>query len=383
MPRLPGASSGLILAVAAFAADSTARTRLEFTVEEDRGVARAGEPVRLPLQRGVNLTRARLWNITAGVEVPVQIDDRGLLMICTAPPRSVTRFRLETVAARDLGNSLVKVTGEDLAWTVETSHYVIDLRKNPGTGRNGQINTIYAKEPEVLLTRARPTSTLHLSPNAAASAHWAGVNRWDPPARYRAKRGALSFRLEREGPMPNVPALWVKTSYEFFASTPQIEVEESVEAKTEARVMLLRLCEWSVAPGADNPFSHIGWGDDTGGTSFQKKEGELELPFGLQWMAFASESRGFAFAAALERMETAALAHPASRFGGDPHYFCRLLIAAAKDKMVAIPAGAVYSTRYRIACFRAADPARLFAAAAEWGKGVRRPLQLRVTKWNP
>ncbi len=355
--------------------------RLAFTVEETQGVARVGEPVRVSLPRGVDAGGApRLWNVDAAREEPVQVDQRGALLIASVAARSVTRYRLHYGKPGAPPSSLLKAAGDDLAWTVDTSNYIIDLRKNPGTGRNGQINTIFVKDPGVLLTRARPTSTLHLSPNAAASQHWAGINRWDPPARHLLSQGTLSVRLEREGEMPNVPQLWVRTAYEFFAGSPQIEVQESIEAKTGAGVVLLRVCEWSFAPGRENPFSHIGWQDEQGRIGWQKKDGELALPPGLRWMAFYSESRRFVFAAVIQSMQTGPLAEPASRFGGDPHYFYRVLIAAPKGKMVTVPAGSVYSTRYRIVCYRPSDPANPLEEAAAFSRAAREALRVRVSK---
>ena len=251
----------------------------------------------------------------------------------------------------------LRVTGEDLAWKVENAYYIADLSKNPGTGRSGQINTIYVKDPGVLLTRARPTSTLHLSPNAAIGQRWNGTNRWDPPARYSARQGPGTFRVEREGEMPFVPNLRVKTAYEFSAASPEIVVEESVEATGDAPVALLRFCEWSLETGAANPFTHIGWEDAAGNVVVRKKEKEETLPLGLRWMGFANEARRFSFAVVMDKLETSFLLKEASRFSGDPHYFHRILVGA----QATVPKGSRYAARYRVIPFRPRDPARPFA----------------------
>lgn len=251
----------------------------------------------------------------------------------------------------------LRVTGGDLAWKVETPYYIADLAKNPGAGRSGQINTIYVKDPGLLLTRARPTSTLHLSPNAAVGERWNGINRWDPPERFRAGGDAGRFRVEREGPMPFVPALRVRTVYEFSAASPEILVEESVEATAGAPVALLRLCEWSFAPGADNPFTHIGWEDAAGAVVVRKKEREETLPLRVRWMGFYSEAKRFSFAAVLDKLETSFLTAESARFSGDPHYFHRILAGAPAT----IPKGSRYKARYRLVMFRPRDPARPFA----------------------
>ncbi len=256
------------------------------------------------------------------------------------------------------GQAAPRVTGEDLAWKVETPYYIADLGKNPGTGRSGQINTIRVKDPEVLLTRARPTSTLHLSPNAAVGQRWNGINRWDPPERFSAREEAGRFRVEREGAMPFVPNLRVKTVYEFSGASPDIVVEESVEAAADAPVALLRMCEWSFAPGAENFFSHIGWEDAEGAAVVRKKEeGEETLPLRTRWMGFYSETKRFSFAAVIEKLEATFLTAESARFSGDPHYFHRILAG----KPATIPKGARYRARYRVVMFRPRDPARPFA----------------------
>ncbi len=258
-------------------------------------------------------------------------------------------------------DAALRVSGDELAWKIETRQFVVNLAKNPGTGRNGQINSIFVKDRGLLLTRNRPTSTLHLSPNASADKHWAGINRWDPPARHSASTTPRSFRLEREGEMPNIPGLWVKTAYEIFADAPTILVEESVEARSDVEVGLLRLAEWSFAPGAENPFSHLAWEDAEGRVSIRKKEKEEVLPLETRWQAFFSESRRVGFAAVVERFETnerALLKNVSARFAGDPHYFYRTLAYSEKGPLVKIPRGARYSLRYRVFCFTPAEGAR-------------------------
>jgi hypothetical protein len=352
---------------------------LDFTVTEEQGIARAGEPVRVACNgSGV----ARLWNLTAQREEPVQREDRRILFLATAGAKSRTRYRLHYGKPGPTLESAVRVSGEDLAWKIDTSHFTVDLNKNPGTGRSGQINTIYVKDPGVLLTRNRPTSTLHLSPNAAVGGQWNGINRWDPPERHAVSHGPLSFRVEREGPMPYVPNLRVRTAYEFFAGWPAIAVEESIEATADARVSLLRLCEWSLATGAENPFSQLGWEDAAGSVSVRKKEKEETLPLDTRWMAFIGEARRFGFAAVTESLETEGgpLAGPAARFAGDPHYFYRTLINAEKGPLVMVPRGARYRTRYWIYAFRMEGAGLSLEGVSRFYRAVQQPLRVRIDR---
>ena len=249
--------------------------------------------------------------------------------------------------------AVLAVTGEDLAWRVETPLMIVDMSKNPGTGRSGQINTIFYKPAGVLLTRGVTTSTLHLSPNAAPGTRWNGINRWDPPAAYSAAKTKRGFRVEREGPMPFAPNLYVKTSYEIFSDEPVIAVEESIEARADASLTLMRLCEWSFSPEAANPFTHIAWADAGGKVTVKKKEKTEDLPLDLRWMAFFNPEKRLGFAAIVERFEPGKfLWHPASRFAGDPHYFYRGTVLSPDQKPVTVPRGNLCRMRYTIFLFQ-------------------------------
>lgn len=251
------------------------------------------------------------------------------------------------------GAGELRVTGEDLAWRVETPFMVVDLSKNPGTGRSGQINTIFHKAAGVLLTRNRPTSTQHLSPNSAPGARWNGINRWDPPAKYSAVRTARGFRLEREGDMPFVPNLYVKTSYEILPGEPVIEVEESIEARGDAPVTVMRLCEWSFAPEKENPFTAIAWEDARGRVTVKEKKTEEALPIDLRWMAFLNPERNLGFAAVVGQFEPGkSLLNPAARFAGDPHYFYLGLVLSPDQKPALVPRGNRCRIRYWIYLFQ-------------------------------
>jgi hypothetical protein len=254
----------------------------------------------------------------------------------------------------------VRVSGEELEWKVETPFLVADFRRNSGTGRSGQLNTIFLKDPGVLLTRDRPTSTLHLSPNSAAGRRWAGINRWDPPRSFQSRRVSGGFRIDREGEMPGVPGLTVRTSYEVPPGLPAMAVEESVEARQAVEVNLLRLCEWSSAPGPGNPFTHVAWEDANGNTVVRTREQAAgPLPLDVRWQAFFSASKSFGFAAVVERLDTGGspLRSPASLFSGDPHYFSRVLLQGPEGALLKVPVGARYFTRYWIYLFRAPDAA--------------------------
>ena len=370
---------------------------LDFAVIESEGVARTGEPVRLrfPLDSRVSaLGPARLLNQSTHRDEPVQAavtaDSRTaeILFFSTQAANSRVDYRLYYggTDGADRPRELIRVSGEDLAWKVETRHMTINLEKNPGTGRSGQIDTILLKEPAVLLTRARPTSTLHLSPNAAVGGGWNGVNRWDPPAKWSCRRGPLTASIEREGQMPAVPGLQVKVLYEFFAATPAIAVTESIEARQEARVSLLRMNEISFAQDPETPFTHICWEDAAGRVFVEARGKEKSLPADSRWMGFVNEREKFGMASLVERFSASdaagqpgLLLNPEAHFGGDPsHYFYRTLINRGQEgPLVSIPAGTRYSTRYWFYYFRA-DPATAGGTLARLYRAVQHPLRVQI-----
>jgi hypothetical protein len=268
--------------------------------------------------------------------------------------RRLTTTLIAAAGAALAGEGVLRLTGEDLAWKIETRHFIVELGKTAGAERSGQINTIFLKDHAVLLTRDRPTSSLHLSPNAAIGDQWIGINRWNPPVKFHVRRSQTAVEIAREGEMPAAPGLWVQTKYEFPAAAPEVRVEETITTTTAVRVRLLRLCEWSFAPGPENPFTHVAWEDAAGNVHVEAKGGERELPLNLRWQAFLNLSRGFGVAAVVERVEygeSPVLQNACSRFAGDPHYFYRVLVSTPDAALTAIPRGRRYFMRYRIYVF--------------------------------
>jgi hypothetical protein len=276
---------------------------------------------------------------------------------------SVTwRGLLALLASLPAAGEGVKVSGRDLEWKIETPYFVADMGKNPGTGRSGQINTILLREPAVLLTRNRASSTLHLSPNVAVGRNWIGVNRWNPPAKYEAKSTERGYCIEREGEMPGGPGLWVKVVYEFSSGEPEIWVEESIEARTAVEVRLLRMGEWSFAPGAEHPFTHVAWEDSSGAVTVKPRAGEQHLPLDIRWQAFCNAAKGIGFAAVVEELERPASASYATgaHFGGEPHYFYRTVLESKDGGLVQVPRGARFRMRYRILARKGDCPVFLY-----------------------
>jgi len=370
---------------------------VDFAVLEESGVDRENEPVRIefPFPAGVTKTGAcMLIHQGKAKPVPLQCEAAGdghrfqILFLASQAAGSRASYRLYFGArtARSESADALKVSGDDLAWRVENRFLIADFTPNPGTGRSGQLNKIFLKNPGIWLSRERPQSTLHLSPNAAGSEHYVPVNRWNPPDKWRVCRGPLSFRLEREGPMPKMPELLVRVVYEVFAGSGAIAVEEQFHATRDVDVSLLRVGEFTFAPDPQNPFTHIAWAQ---GDEFAVRP-RFEVPpltMQIPWMAFISARSGFAFASVLEKLDLlptgspAPLLNQASSFGGrPPHYFFRSFIAPAGEsdsRMLKVAAGSTYFIRHWIYTVTWAGDTeeKLARRISDFARKVRAPLR--------
>jgi len=375
---------------------------IDFALIEDAGVNRTSEPVRAEflLPPGVAPPDAvLLWNTSRGTHVPVQLEASGdlhrlrVLFLATQPAGSRVLYRLYYGgrAEQRKPESRLKVFGEELAWRVENGCLVADFSPNPGTGRSGQLNKIFLKDPGIWLTRERDQSTLHLSPNGAGTEHYVPVNRWNPPEKWSANQGTLSFRLERQGRMPKMPGLWVRVVYELFAESCAVVVEEEIAATEVVGVSLLRVGEFTLAPDPRNPFSHLAWADGPSAFALRPREEVPPLPLDIPWLAFVRANPPVVFASVLEKLEcrstagSAAQRHPLSQFSGQPpHYFFRVFIGPDRESgspLLQVPSGSTYYIRHWIFCAANAQDSmeRLVQRVSEFGRGIRQPLRISGT----
>jgi len=258
------------------------------------------------------------------------------------------------------------VSGEELAWRVENEHFIADFSPNPKTGRSGQLNTIYLKAVDLLLTRGTESSTFHLSPNVATGGPWRGINRWDPPAHYEARQDEGWFEIERNGPMPLAPGLEVHCTYRVETNSPSIRVKEEIAAREDVRVTLLRLNEFSMVPGEENPFTHLVWMDAEGRLQVAEAESTPVLPFSTKGMGFYSQSKGTGFISVVDELimegpdgGAAILNQESAHYAGDPHYFYYALIYSPQTDSetgerpwITVKRGTRYEMTYDLIFFR-------------------------------
>ncbi len=373
------------------------RYHQDFTSAETAGVRRTGEPVRFQFPAAASASQfgaALLWDQTNGREVPVQLAllPGGLLevlFVADQPANSTIAYRLYYAGAEHgaTRGERLRISGEDLAWQVESSRLIVDFSKNPGTGRSGQINRIFAKRPGIWLSRERDQSTLHLSPNAAGRQHYLPVNRWDPPEEWTCSPGPVSFRLERSGPMPRLPQLRARIVYEVYADSPLILVEEEIDARDTVDLTLLRVGEFTFPPDPNNHFTNLVWGN--GGQAFEAGRNENpDLPVDVAWIGFIQKPANYGFVSVLAALETSApaggqalLLNPGTHFSGTPaHYFSRSLITnntGEQGPSVTIPAGSRYRLRQWVFWLEPGNAEPLRALSDMW-KAVKNPLRVEV-----
>lgn len=369
----------------------------DFAVTEMAGVQRVGEPVhfKLPITIGSAGTGAPLlWNRTNRRQVPAQMTPRpdssiDVLLVVDQPAFTRVEYRLYYGNPKPgpAKSESLKISGEDLAWQVENEHLIVDFTKNPGTGRSGQINRIFAKQPGIWLSRERDQSTLHLSPNAAGREHYLPVNRWNPPESWTGEARPLSFSLERSGPMPRLPQLHARIVYEVYADSPLILVEEEIEARQPVDLTLLRVGEFTFAPDPKNPFTNLVWGKSERAFEAGRNENP-DLPVDIDWLGFIHRPSNYGFISILTAVETsnpaggpALLLNPTARFSGSPaHYFWRAWITNNSDERgpaVTIPAGSRYRLKYWLYWLEPGRTDPLKACSDVW-KAVKNPLQVEL-----
>lgn len=260
----------------------------------------------------------------------------------------------------------ITISGEELGWKVENEYFIADFSPNLKTGRSGQLNTVYLKDVDVLLTRGTDTSTFHLSPNLALEGPWSGINRWNPPSHREVRQEANLFELKRSGSMPLAPGLEASCSYQIQSGVSTIQIQEEIVAREDVRVTLLRLNEFSMVPGEKNPFSHLVWIDSNGKGHLSEAGSTPVLPLDTKGIGFYSQPRDFGFVSVVEQLEmvgpndqAAALSHAAARFAGDPHYFYYALIyppgdfeGEAERPWVTVEKGTRYAMTYDLFFFR-------------------------------
>jgi hypothetical protein len=373
------------------------RYHQDFALTETAGVFRSGEPVRFRLTAAADSLKPGallLWDRTNSRRVPVQVTGRmdngvEILFVVNQPAHSTVNYRLYYGSQEpdSASSEKIKVSGEDLAWQVENEHLIVDFKRNPGTGRSGQINRIFAKRPGIWLSRERDQSTLHLSPNAAGHEHYLPVNRWDPPEKWSCKVGEVGFQLERSGPMPRLPELQARVVYEIYAGSRLILIDEEIEASKAVDLTLLRLGEFTFAPDPRNPFTNLVWGN--GGQAFEAGRGEKpEMPVDVAWLGFIRRPGNCGFISVLDRLETvgpagdpALMMNPIARFSGDPaHYFWRALItndSGERGPAISLPAGSRYRLRHWVYWLEPGSGDPLEAMSDVW-KAIKSPLRVRL-----
>lgn len=259
------------------------------------------------------------------------------------------------------------VSGEELAWRIENEHFIADFSPNPGTGKSGQLNTVYLKAADLLLTRGTESSTFHLSPNLALDGPWRGINRWNPPAQYEARQDEGWFEIERSGPMPLAAGLEARCTYRIETGSPSIWIEEEIVAREDVPVTLLRLNEFSMVPGEENPFTHLVWMDAEGRLQLTTAESAPVLPFSTRGIGFYSQSKRAGFISVIEALimegpdgGVAPLSQESAHYAGDPHYFYYALIyppssdsqADRARPWITVERGTRYVMAYNLIFFR-------------------------------
>lgn len=124
------------------------------------------------------------------------------------------------------------VTGNSLNAVVENTFFAAKL-----DDKSGQIANFALKgrpdNPAPLLTNSL-SAALHWNPDSFGdNGLWGHTFSWDPPDRtVVTTRGPLMFRITNSGRMPGyTPQIWTSVTYSFYAHTPYVKVNTTMEVR--------------------------------------------------------------------------------------------------------------------------------------------------------
>ncbi len=212
--------------------------------------------------------------------------------------------------------SALRVTGENLGKTVENDFYRIEL--DPASG---MILKIQEKESGILMEHKLETNgAIHWNPGAYAPPHaWTHCSDWKDPE-FTEESGPVFYSLKRTAPLPHLDDIRVSIHYYFYAGSPVILMESTMQVMEDLYVKALRNGEVVFNKEVFDHVAYTGSGLQ-GMTSIDFGEGTrmhpehvVTLPPDTPWVTFYGQSDRVAFASLfLEDAASSLSGRPAAR----------------------------------------------------------------------
>ena len=313
---------------------------LSLVVTEDNGLPRTNDPVHatfgvlssyLQSPDELRLVRAeQRKDAIVYVEVPFQVYDvrtwndpaltaqmdkdekTGRPIVRYSPTTSFSIAFLADLKARQKATYLVfynnpgakkpvfktdlKVTGTGLGKTIENAFYKVLLHPKSGT-----IYEMVEKSTGIKLEHKLETNgSVHWNPDVYSPPHaWYHVSDWDKP-KSSEDAGPIFYSLRREAPLPMPKGIQIAITYYFYAGTPFIMAESSMEIQDDIYVESLRNSEMVFNKAV---FEKAAWRQVDGvlktldfSSSRLHPKHAAQLRPDTPWVAFYSDSKGLGFA---------------------------------------------------------------------------------------
>lgn len=132
----------------------------------------------------------------------------------------------------------LKVTGEGLGLTVENSFYTMHMQDT-----SGSVDEIWVKMGvnEKLEHRLETNGAVQWNPGVYSPPRpWIHASDWNPPPHYAEIRGPVFFMTKRWGVFPEYPEIEVSITYLFYANTPYLMFDSTMDVLKDLFVKALR-----------------------------------------------------------------------------------------------------------------------------------------------
>lgn len=260
---------------------------LAFLIREERGLARAHEPVDLDVTvsaalfpdpgRAVRATVMRAPGVFD--EIPVQVCDveefagprpgdepgpcvrfRALVQL-TLAARAEALVHLWACTPDDaavLAEGPLRLEGGALGGIVHNADYAIELDRATGQlfrWRDHRLGVVF-DYVDPIPERTGSQLVIHRTPDLfPAGAPWSHLCDWEAPG-HRTIAGPVLCETRRWGPMPWTPEARARVSYRFHAHRPEVRATSSLRVLRDLLVKALRMGNMIFSRDA---FTHVAW----------------------------------------------------------------------------------------------------------------------------
>ena len=190
----------------------------------------------------------------------------------------------------------LKVSGEGIGKTIENNFYRATLNK-----KSGVIYEITEKASKIRLEHKLETNgSIHWNPGVYSPPHaWYHTSDWESPP-YTEVSGPVFYSIRIAAPIPYYPHVFSSVTYHFYASTPYILVQTTIDISDDLFVQALRNGE---VVFNKKVFTKAGYKMMDGGVNVidlgrtrMHPEHVITLRPDVPWVTFFDENKGIAFA---------------------------------------------------------------------------------------